>query len=315
MRPFALEAVYEYVKMKPDDVVTVEPAKDLTQDQFTVHPVNIASRENKNSLNIDNQEKPVTPLITEAGQKVLEIVGDEAVIKFKDYGGVPVEEAVANANITIGAKNDMVAESINESDYNVELGVYHENEMSNQPTLSPKPMKKSFKNKRKQGNKTFRKSFLGIPQQESIDNPPQEKGVEVDKEEDPYDDLGSVASDTESALSNTEGDVNNKQPSESNAKDASEAWENNSETPDVTIELVDSTATLDASTDDEGGANMTIDDFLGETETIANDLVGEDDEIFNNLITRASRQTWEEVEGMGDPMIPPPLLLQENLRY
>ena len=35
-------------------------------------------------------------------------------------------------------------------------------------------------------------------------------------------------------------------------------------------------------------ANLTIDEFLGETETVANDLTEEAEEMFNNLITRAT---------------------------
>ena len=312
-----LMSVYEYVKLKPEETATREAAPDITVDQCDAEAVNIVHKDTEH-LSVGQQhvaEKPVTPIITEMGQTVLEIVGDEAVIKFKDYGGIPVEEAVTQASITIGQKTTPVAQSVLESDYNVELGVYHENEMSGQPTQSPVPFKKSFKNKRK-GNKTFRKSFLGIPQQHSVEISPQER----EKEEDPYDDLVSQ-SDTDSNEGQSENNdlpsqsnTNNVERSNSELKDHSEAWENNSETPDVTIEIVDSTATLDATTDDEGGANLTIDDFLGETETIANDIIGEDDDIFNNLITRSSGQTWEEMEGMGDSSIPPPLLLQENLR-
>ena len=71
----------------------------------------------------------------------------------------------------------------------------------------------------------------------------------------------------------------------------SEEWENNSDTPDITIEINDSTTTLESSTTevDDIQANLTIDDFLGETETIANDLNDDDaDQLFSNLITRAT---------------------------
>ena len=311
-----LMTVYEDVKLKPEEKATLESAPDITIDQCETESINIVHKDSQylSDNHAEITEKPVTPIITEMGQTVLEVVGEEAVIKFKDYGGIPVEEAVTAANIIIGPKTAPV--DVIESEYNVELGVYHENEMSGQPTLSPKPFKKSFKNKRKQGNKTFRKSFLGMS--------PQDQEHEKEKEEDPYDDLGSVLSDTENDQSHqgpdyksknhNESNPNKDQRSESDLKDHSEAWENNSETPDVTIEIDDSTETLDATTDDEGGANLTIDDFLGETETIANDIVGEDDEMFNNLITRSSGQTWEEMEGMGNYNIPPPLLLQENLR-
>ena len=39
---------------------------------------------------------------------------------------------------------------------------------------------------------------------------------------------------------------------------------------------------------EDNKANLTIDDFLGETETVANDLTEEAEEMFNNLITRAT---------------------------
>ena len=39
---------------------------------------------------------------------------------------------------------------------------------------------------------------------------------------------------------------------------------------------------------EDNKANLTIDEFLGETETVANDLTEEADEMFNNLITRAT---------------------------
>ena len=47
-------------------------------------------------------------------------------IRFKDFQGVPIEEATTSVSISLPSK-----ESRNvESDYNVELGVYHENEIS-----------------------------------------------------------------------------------------------------------------------------------------------------------------------------------------
>ena len=98
----------------------------------------------------------------------------------------------------------------------------------------------------------------------------------------------------------------------------SEAWENNSDTPDITIEINDSTSTMEESSvteaeDDDNKANLTIAEFLEETETIANDLVEDADDMFSSLITKANGQTWENVD-LGDSNIPPPLLLQENLR-
>lgn len=120
----------------------------------------------------------------------------------------------------------------------------------------------------------------------------------------------------------------------------SEAWENNSDTPDITIEINDSTTTMDDDSsvtepdEEQTKANMTIDEFLDETETIGAELGAEEDpdEMFTSLITRAagdravspisdckdlypsSAQTWENVN-LGASNLPPPLLLQENLRY
>ena len=76
-----------------------------------------------------------------------------------------------------------------------------------------------------------------------------------------------------------------------------EAWENNSDTPDVTIEINGSTSTLNGDDSsvtetEENKANMTIDEFLGETETVANDLTEEAVEMFNNLITRATGEEY-----------------------
>lgn len=118
----------------------------------------------------------------------------------------------------------------------------------------------------------------------------------------------------------------------------SEAWENNSDTPDITIEINDSTTTMDDDSsvteadEEQTKANMTIDEFLDETDTIGAELGPEEDpdEMFTSLITRAagdqsqyfffdrtdlssSAQTWENVD-LGTSNIPPPLLLQENLR-
>ena len=101
----------------------------------------------------------------------------------------------------------------------------------------------------------------------------------------------------------------------------SEAWENNSDTPDITIEINDSTTTMDDDSsvtepdEEQTKANMTIDEFLDETETIGAELGTGDDpeEMFTSLITRAAAQTWENVD-LGSSNLPPPLLLQENLR-
>ena len=76
----------------------------------------------------------------------------------------------------------------------------------------------------------------------------------------------------------------------------SEAWENNSDTPDITIEINDSTTTIDDDSsvtepdEEQTKANMTIDEFLDETETIGAELGAEEDpdEMFTSLITRAS---------------------------
>ena len=76
----------------------------------------------------------------------------------------------------------------------------------------------------------------------------------------------------------------------------SEAWENNSDTPDITIEINDSTTTMDDDSsvteadEEQTKANMTIDEFLDETETIGAELGAEEDpdEMFTSLITRAA---------------------------
>ena len=76
----------------------------------------------------------------------------------------------------------------------------------------------------------------------------------------------------------------------------SEAWENNSDTPDITIEINDSTATMDDDSsvteadEERTKANMTIDEFLDETETIGAELGAEEDpdEMVTSLITRAA---------------------------
>ena len=135
-----------------------------------------------------------------------------------------------------------------------------------------------------------------------------DKIVEVLKDEnnsiktDPtYDDL------TEIDANKTESDMSK-----------SEEWDNNSETPDITIEINDAT-TLDESSvteaDEENNINATIAEFLEETETIGNELCDDpDEEVFSNLITKANGQTWENID-LGSSNLPPPLLLQENLRY
>ena len=58
------------------------------------------------------------PLITEIGQSVLEVVGEDSLIRFKDFGTTQTE---ADSIKTTAAS---------ENDYNTELGVYHENEIS-----------------------------------------------------------------------------------------------------------------------------------------------------------------------------------------
>ena len=97
----------------------------------------------------------------------------------------------------------------------------------------------------------------------------------------------------------------------------SEEWDNNSDTPDITIEINDTTMEESSVTEaeDENLANATIADFLEETETIANESRCEDpdEEVFSNLITKATGQTWENID-LGNSNLPPPLLLQENLR-
>jgi hypothetical protein len=47
------------------------PGPDLTEDQLEVETVTLG------------RPQPLTPIITEAGQTVLEVVGDEAVIRYR----------------------------------------------------------------------------------------------------------------------------------------------------------------------------------------------------------------------------------------
>ena len=123
-------------------------------------------------------------------------------------------------------------------------------------------------------------------------------------------------------LSETESisqDDENRMKNDLSLLSKSEAWENNSDTPDITIEINDSTTTMEESSmteaeDDDNKANLTIQEFLEETETIANDIMEDADDMFSTLITKATGQTWENVD-LGDSNIPPPLLLQENLRF
>ena len=59
-------------------------------------------------------------LITEAGQSVLEVVGEDSLIRFKDFGGAQTENTTAR----------LKTPGTGENDYNTDLGVYHENEIS-----------------------------------------------------------------------------------------------------------------------------------------------------------------------------------------
>ena len=122
-----------------------------------------------------------------------------------------------------------------------------------------------------------------------------------------YDDL------TEASLS-----LKDEENQQGSVLSKSEEWDNNSDTPDITIEINDTT-TMDESSvteaEDDNIANATIADFLEETETIANESRCDDpdEEVFSNLITKATGQTWESID-LGNSNLPPPLLLQENLR-
>ena len=157
----------------------------------------------------------------------------------------------------------------------------------------------------------FRKSFLGIPGGDKNDILEDDKNETALNKTDPEDETESESVSQESE--------NIRKDEDQSVISKSEAWENNSETPDITIEINDSTATIEESSvteaDETNKANMTIDEFLEETETIANDLMEDDeDQMLTNLITRATVQSWENVD-LGNSNLPPPLLLQENLRY
>ena len=88
--------------------------------------------------------------------------------RFKNFGANE-EEAVAHAHLPFPSKDDnkSVAENVytgpSESVYNLNLGVYHENEMAGRATLSPALNRRpDFKKKRQsQNSKVFRQSFLG----------------------------------------------------------------------------------------------------------------------------------------------------------
>ena len=62
----------------------------------------------------------------------MKVVGDESVIRFRDFQGIPIEEATTSVRISLPSNQgtDTEESKIVESDYNVELGVYHENEIS-----------------------------------------------------------------------------------------------------------------------------------------------------------------------------------------
>ena len=62
------------------------------------------------------------PLITEMGQSVLEVVGEDSLIRFKDFGSSQAEDTKAVESVK--------TTDTGENDYNTELGVYHENEIS-----------------------------------------------------------------------------------------------------------------------------------------------------------------------------------------
>ena len=67
-----------------------------------------------------DEQSEKAPLITEMGQSVLEVVGEDSLIRFKDFGATPTKTAVDSVKTTDTGEND----------YNSELGVYHENEIS-----------------------------------------------------------------------------------------------------------------------------------------------------------------------------------------
>ena len=108
-----LMSVYDHVKLKPDEVKDQSSPNNGKGEDIEV----IAS------LRPPLSEKSTTPLITEVDQSVLEVVGDEAVIRFKDFG-VPTEEASTSVNLKLKPVQ------VTEPEYNTELGVYHENEIS-----------------------------------------------------------------------------------------------------------------------------------------------------------------------------------------
>ena len=108
-----------------------------------------------------------------------------------------------------------------------------------------------------------------------------------DKESNIYESLNGSTVSSDNISSSIDGKQNM-------IEDHSEAWEKNSGTPEVTIELTaaeeDTDETVSASSYEKIDCeNKTINDFLDETETIAPEL-GENEEMFQTLLTPATAQ-------------------------
>ena len=70
-----------------------EANKDIKEKRTEEGKEWLDQQQDKDKGRQEEEDKPVTPMITDVGRTVLEVVGDEAVIRFKDYGGRPVCEA------------------------------------------------------------------------------------------------------------------------------------------------------------------------------------------------------------------------------
>ena len=87
-----LMSVYEHVKLKPEDA----------KDKVEAVEVNL-------SVPSRTSEKSLTPIITEMGQSVLEVVGDEAVIRFKAKWGRDFTEHFGRVKNHNRSRGDFVA--------------------------------------------------------------------------------------------------------------------------------------------------------------------------------------------------------------
>jgi hypothetical protein len=280
-----LMSVYEYARPE-ESVVRLEPAADMAGDSCRVEVVEAGGGGSAG----ETSPAPLTPEAPEPGAG--EGPGEEAT-PWSGRAVVTTQEEEAGLEVTLPTPRLARKVEVEDSLYNVELGVYHENEISGQPTSSPVPPKNAFRTNRMKNSKSIRKvpSMSAVRPEEPEEE--QEEQEEPEEPEPPYESLAySGAGDRE-------------------------AWDRNSVTPEVTIELTRTEDTSDTVSAEEGAGadrgDRTIDDFLEEGEGPGPE---EREGGLESLLARAGGlSTWEDLEGLGDPAgLPPPLLLQENLR-